>query len=79
MILRLATSAAVHTAGGVVFGVTAALAACTVAQVGVVAFRQADRARREGRMPGPQGPFASSPYTPAAGTAGNGTGESPRL
>jgi len=33
MILRLATNAAIHTAGGVVFGVTAALAACTVAQV----------------------------------------------
>lgn len=33
MILRLATNAAVHTAGGVVLGVTAALAACTVAQV----------------------------------------------
>ena len=79
MILRLDTSAAVHTAGGVVFGVTAALAACTVAQVGVVAFRQADRARREGRIPTPEPPFASSPYTPAAGTAGNGTGESPRL
>jgi|GEM_PF-1699350 hypothetical protein len=33
MILRLATNAAIHTAGGVVLGVTAALAACTVAQV----------------------------------------------
>jgi hypothetical protein len=32
MIFRLAKSAALHTAGGVVFGVTAALAACTVAQ-----------------------------------------------
>ena len=79
MILRLATSAAVHGEGGVVFGVTAALAACTVAQVGVVAFRQADKARREGRMPVPEGPFAPSPYTPAAGTAGNGAGPGPRL
>ena len=33
MILRLARNAALHTAGGVVFGVTAALAACTVAQL----------------------------------------------
>ncbi|MEI4233472.1 hypothetical protein [Roseovarius sp. D22-M7] len=32
MIFRLAKSAALHTAGGVLFGVTAALAACTVAQ-----------------------------------------------
>ncbi|MFO7757591.1 MAG: hypothetical protein R6V26_03780 [Roseovarius sp.] len=33
MILRLAANAAIHTAGGVALGVTAALAACTVAQV----------------------------------------------
>lgn len=79
MILRLARSAAIHAAGGVVFGVTAALAACTLAQVGAVALRQADRARREGRMPTPELPLASSPYTPTAGTAGNGTGVRPRL
>lgn len=33
MILRLAANAAIHTAGGVALGLTAALAACTVAQV----------------------------------------------
>ncbi len=33
MILRLAANTAIHTAGGVALGVTAALAACTVAQI----------------------------------------------
>ena len=33
MILRLAANTAIHTAGGVIMGVTIALAACTVAQV----------------------------------------------
>lgn len=33
MIIRLAANAAIHAAGGVALGVTAALAACTVAQI----------------------------------------------
>jgi hypothetical protein len=33
MILRLAANTSIHTAGGVIMGVTVVLAACTVAQV----------------------------------------------
>ncbi len=53
MILRLATSAAIHTAGGVVFGVTAALAACTLAQ--------AARHMAERQGPSAAGPEAYAP------------------
>lgn len=45
MILRLAASAAIHTAAGVALGVTAALAACTVAQVA----RRGMQCQRTGR------------------------------
>ncbi len=69
MILRLAANAAVHTAGGVAMGVTAVLAACTVAQV---AKKGAERA---GLAPGgnsgsmtvpPSSPAASSGMPPTA-------------
>jgi hypothetical protein len=45
MIIRLAGNAAVHTVGGVIFGVTAVLAACTVAQAAAVAARRAQGPR----------------------------------
>ncbi len=47
MILRLAVNAAIHTAGGVALGLTAALAACTVAQVAQRGI-QCERKRRTG-------------------------------
>lgn len=66
MILRLAANAAVSTAGGVVFGVTAALAACTVAQVVQRGMR---RQRKSGlddiaSAPPQGGPSASPPGAP---------------
>ncbi|NBC95717.1 MAG: hypothetical protein GVY27_05105 [Deinococcus-Thermus bacterium] len=59
MILRLAGNAAVHAAGGVVFGVTAALAACTVAQAGVVAAKRLSRSRQD--TGGSSDPFPPPP------------------
>lgn len=53
MILRLAASAAVHSAAGVAMGVTGVLAACTLAQV---AKRGANAARRDARQAAPSEP-----------------------
>jgi hypothetical protein len=70
MILRLATNAAVHTAGGIVLGVTAALAACTVARVGVEAMRRAPSRDTGGSAPSPMPSYAPPPPGMTAGDDG---------
>lgn len=65
MILRLATNAAIHTAGGVALGVTAALAACTVAQI---VQRGVQQQRKRGSdfddlAPNPSDPKPTDPRT----------------
>jgi hypothetical protein len=72
MILRLAANAAVHTAGGVVFGVTAALAACTVARAGAEAMRRAPARKTDAAPPSPMPSYAPPP---SGTTAGSGDAE----
>jgi len=73
MILRLGANAALHAAGGVVLGVTALLAACTLAQL-------AKRASEEGGLCGrmrnsigePNETGSENPIPPAPSADGNG-------
>lgn len=66
MILRLAANAAIHTAGGVALGLTAALATCTVAQVAQRGL-QCQRKRKTGLddIP-PASPSDPKPTDPAS-------------
>lgn len=64
MIVRLAASAAIHTAGGVAMGVTAVLAACTVAQVAKKVVEHAPRPGRMDTMRPGEGSVSSRPPEP---------------
>ena len=74
MILRLAGSAAIHTAGGIAMGVTAVLAACTLAQVVKVAAEGMSAAGNRAARPGPSdgGPTMTPARSMPAGSPDEG-------